>query len=153
MISKSGIRLMLEKVRKRRLNGHTGEGKKIGTIIRVVPHEKKLAVEMGRHADDAMFQERACLTISNLRMDDRAAISRAGEAGAIQAVVAAMQKHAKAVSVQESACGALSVLSWNDKANQMRASEAGGIEAAVAAIGRHADQAHRKISRCSCQGE
>ena len=65
---------------------------------------------------------------------------KAGSAGAIEAVVAAMRAHASNAGVQEQGCRALINLTNND-ANQVKAGSAGAIDAVVAAMRAHASSA------------
>ena len=65
---------------------------------------------------------------------------RAGKAGALEAVLSAMQRHADTAAVQEQACWALRYMS-NNADNKVRAGEAGAVEAVRAAMQRHADSA------------
>mmetsp|Transcript_15524 Transcript_15524/g.37596 ORF Transcript_15524/g.37596 Transcript_15524/m.37596 type:complete len:139 (-) Transcript_15524:159-575(-) len=60
--------------------------------------------------------------------------TRAGSAGAVEAVVAAMSSHPLNVSVQREACVALEIMTDADLQNQTRAGDAGATEAVLAVI-------------------
>jgi len=62
---------------------------------------------------------------------------RAGKAGAVEAVVAAVRAHKKSEAEQLNACQALQELAANDTENQDRAGKAGAIEAVVMAMCTH----------------
>ena len=62
---------------------------------------------------------------------------KAGSAGAIEAVVAAMRAQKGRVLVQVLACWALSTMTANNDGNQEIAGRAGAIEAVVAAMCEH----------------
>jgi hypothetical protein len=81
--------------------------------------------------------------------------TRAGNAGAIEAVVAAMRAHADSARLQVIACMVLCahvcptcVLGAPCEVNILRARNAGALEAAVAALRRHTDR-KVQISVCS----
>jgi DNA-binding GntR family transcriptional regulator len=66
---------------------------------------------------------------------------KAGNAGAIEAVVTAMSAHARNVEVQRYGCGALWSITADNAENKIKAGSAGAIEAVVAAMRTHAGHA------------
>ena len=81
-----------------------------------------------------------------------ARIQRAADAGAIEAIVAALQAHPQEAGVQEHGCQALrTVCCGTDaagSARKQRAAAAGAIEAAAAAM-----QAHPQVAGVQGQGQ
>ena len=72
--------------------------------------------------------------------DDEAKRVAAGEAGAIEAVVAAMRAHGSNAEVQKQGCWALENMAC-DAENKVKAGSAGAIEVVVAAMRAHASNA------------
>lgn len=97
-------------------------------------------VVMRGHAKSALVQAKACEALSCLTYDDDKTISRAGNAGTFEALVAAMRGHAGSLRVQEKACAALySVI--HGQANMIikaaNAGDVGAVGAVVTSIRRH----------------
>eukprot|EP00232_Nephroselmis_pyriformis_P029495 CAMPEP_0182853632 /NCGR_PEP_ID=MMETSP0034_2-20130328/803_1 /TAXON_ID=156128 /ORGANISM="Nephroselmis pyriformis, Strain CCMP717" /LENGTH=286 /DNA_ID=CAMNT_0024984411 /DNA_START=92 /DNA_END=949 /DNA_ORIENTATION=- len=99
--------------------------------------EVEAMVGMMRRHRSAWVQERACRALANLARDSPANRACAAEAGAVEAVVAAMRAHGGSADVQEWACSALLCISFGISANRVRAAEAGAVEAVVAAMRAH----------------
>jgi hypothetical protein len=97
-------------------------------------------------ARSAAVQEAAC---GALRRITHAAENKvaAGRAGAIRAVVTAMNAHGAYASVQEQACAALAVMAVNDD-NVAKACSFGAIEAVVTAMNAHG--AHAGVQAQAC---
>jgi hypothetical protein len=74
--------------------------------------------------------------------------TRAGTAGAVEAVAAAMRAHAGSAGVQEEALSALRNLTANHAANKTRAVTAGAVEAVAAAMQAHAGSASVQEAAC-----
>jgi hypothetical protein len=91
---------------------------------------------MRAHAESAGVQEHACWALSNLSTNAENK-TRAGAAGAVEAVAAAMRAHAECASVQEKACHALYFLVTSNQENKTRAGKAGANTAAEAALKAH----------------
>jgi hypothetical protein len=79
---------------------------------------------------------------------------KAGSAGAIEAVVAALHAHGATVGVQKAGCTAILNMCWTHDANRARARAAGAVSVLQAAIatfkvdpvGRNATAALAKVS-------
>ena len=69
---------------------------------------------MSSHAGSAAVQEHACAAVCNMTYDDAKNRTRAGEAGAVEAVVAAMGAHAGSAGLQEQASRALRSMTSDD---------------------------------------
>jgi uncharacterized membrane protein YgcG len=104
-----------------------------GALIRV----------MQRHSSNARLQMFACSALGKAlapdRADSAAVCATAVDAGAIEAVVAALRSHAAYHQIQFVALGALLLLMALDPVRQARAAAAGATAAAVNALKRHAD--------------
>ena len=101
--------------------------------------EAKPLVEKMR-SEDAKVARDACDTMTNLAWYDFKK-EPAGEAGAVEAAVAAMKTHGTDAGVVSQACRALINLSCNTDKNRSRAGAAGAVEAAAAALQRHESDA------------
>jgi len=84
----------------------------------------------------------------HLTINDAENKTRAGTAGAIEAVTTAMRAHAGSTSVQEAACMALRTLTINNEGNRTRAGTAGAIEAVAVAMRAHAESAGVQQAAC-----
>ena len=98
----------------------------------------KVAAALRAHPQVAGVQEQGCWALRNMCWGtDAAALARAAEAGALEAVVEAMLAHPQVARVQELGCAALcSMCSHVDAAalaRKQRAAEAGALEAVVLA--------------------
>ena len=83
----------------------------------------------------------ACAALVTVAGYDAAERVKAGEAGAVVAVVDAMKVHAGSADVQEQACTALYQNTANDADNKVASGSAGAVEAVLAAIREHAGHA------------
>ena len=87
---------------------------------------------MAAYRNTPRVQEQGCWAIRNITGNNVAQQKLAGDAGACEAVVAAMQAHPLGVACQKNACEALQSLTWRHAANQQRAIAAGACEAVLA---------------------
>jgi hypothetical protein len=94
-------------------------------------------------------QKYGCWALCIISDNNEANKLKAGEADAIQAVVAAMAAHLDTVAVQKYGCWALCNISDNNDANKLKAGEAGAIEAVVAATRGHPDSADVQSVGCA----
>mmetsp|Transcript_20615 Transcript_20615/g.33427 ORF Transcript_20615/g.33427 Transcript_20615/m.33427 type:complete len:187 (-) Transcript_20615:402-962(-) len=93
----------------------------------------------GQGLGEEDVQEYGCFALQNiLSYNSTEMATRAGNAGAIEALVAAMRGHARSEIVQELGCNALFDLSIGSTENATRAVNAGAVEAMVAAMRGHA---------------
>jgi hypothetical protein len=92
---------------------------------------------MRAHAESAGVQEEACVALRTLTSTDDENKTRAGAAGAAEAVASAMRAHAESAGVQEKACLALYFLVTSNQENKTRAGKAGAKTAAEAALKAH----------------
>jgi hypothetical protein len=63
---------------------------------------------------------------------------RAGSAGAVECVVAAMRAHAGNAGLQNCGCAALNNMTFDNAENRIKAGSAGAVECVVAAMRAHA---------------
>jgi hypothetical protein len=75
--------------------------------------------------------------------------TRAGTAGAVATVAAAMRTHGGSAGVQEAACWSLVQLTFKDAENKTRAGTAGAVEAVAAAMHTHARSAGLQEAACA----
>jgi tryptophan synthase beta subunit len=87
-------------------------------------------------------------TLANLTTNDAENKTRAGTAGAVEAMAAAMRAHMGSAGVQEAACSALRNLTLKDAENRTRAGTAGVVEAVAAAMRAHAGSADVQHYAC-----
>ena len=87
---------------------------------------------------NADIARRACAALETVVGFDDAEQVKAGEAGAVVAVVDAMKVHAGSAVVQEQACSALVRITATNDDNTAKAGSAGAVEAVVAAMREHA---------------
>lgn len=93
---------------------------------------------MNRRPESMAVQvEEACSAFYELTVDNPNFRTRAGEVGAVEAVVAAMTRHAGNVKLQEKPCNALAEMTCHDAANQSRAMDVDAFQVIVAAMGGH----------------
>jgi hypothetical protein len=91
------------------------------------------------------MQWNACSALWNITSYNAANQTRAGDEGAIEAVVAAMCGHTGNAKLQQSACIALNNMTFRNAENVIRAENAGAAEAVIAALRGHAnDEAVQK---------
>jgi hypothetical protein len=90
----------------------------------------------------------AMSALTNLIHNDAENRTRAGTAGAVEAVAAAMRAHAGSAGVQEAACTALMQLTFKGAENVTRAGTAGVGEAVAAAMRAHAGSADVQNAAC-----
>ena len=106
-----------------------------------------------KHTGNKVLQRAACRALRNMNIGGGKHNVRAGTAGAVEDVVAAMPAHASDASVQARACGDLRKLTKGGaeaEKNRTRAGGAGAIEATVAAMLAHA--AYEGLQEQACGG-
>jgi hypothetical protein len=96
-----------------------------------------LAMQM--HEDSEGMQRQACLALFNLNTGADAKNGvRAGKAGTVERLVAALRRHVSCEGVQERASPALYSMPCDNAVNLIRATNAGAIEVLVAVLRTHA---------------
>jgi hypothetical protein len=96
-----------------------------------------LAMQM--HEDSEGVQRQACLALFNLNTGaDAKHVVRAGKAGAVERLAAALRRHVSCEGVQERASPALYSMPCDNAVNLIRATNAGAIEVLVAVLRTHA---------------
>ncbi len=107
----------------------------------------KLVALMYAHGTKTDVQEAACKALVTLclKLDN---LPKAGGAGAVEAVVAALRAHSANAAVQEQGCWALRNICCNNADNQAKAGGAGAVEAVVAALRTHSANAAVQEQGC-----
>ena len=109
-----------------------------------------MVAAMCKHTGHNYLQWGACRALRNMNVGDGKRNVRAGNVGAVEAVVVAMRTHEESDDVQENACTALfSLTSANAETNRTRAENAGALEAAVAAMCKHTG--NKRLQLLACQ--
>jgi hypothetical protein len=103
---------------------------------------------MQRHVSIASVMEQCCRALFNVTCNNNDNCIKAGSAGAIECVVAAMHAHAGHVEVQQPGCAALRNMTCDNADNKIKAGSAGAIESVVAAMRVHASNAD--VQNCGC---
>jgi len=89
------------------------------------------------------YNRRRALTLSRTTTDNAANRAKAGNAGAVEAVVAAMRTYREDVELQRAACMTLARMATDNADNRGKAGNAGAVEAVVAAMRWHAQRRRR----------
>jgi hypothetical protein len=98
---------------------------------------------------DVLVQRTACYALRAMALENKAGQDKAGDAGALAAVTAAMHRNSADADFQFAACLALRFLTSNNAANKVKAGAAGAIEAIVAAMNAHPG-AGTRLSFAAC---
>ena len=86
----------------------------------------------------ASVMEPCCLALGRMTFNNADNRIKAGIAGAIECVVAAMCAHADNADVQKLGCFALNNMTFDNADNKIKAGSAGAVECVVAAMRAHA---------------
>jgi len=94
-------------------------------------------------------QQWACAALGAMTRGNAQERTRAGNAGAVEAVVAAMTAHRQSEQVQRWACDALGHMTVCNVENQIRVGDAGGMDAVVSGMNVHSQSGQVQVMACA----